>query len=185
MLARAEQLKVLLAHLQAHHLSLLAAVLQLLHQQEVQEFDQPHTNSINSPSLRSSTPAGLLLYQQQHHYQQQQQQHGSAPGLIDQQHSDAGSAALGQQQLSKQVPAQVLVMAGFDPPVASVSGGVRPEAAAEQQEQEEDEFFMPVGVESALGVEASTAACCMLVLGCGCCPTVCDAQHVCCWHRQA
>lgn len=47
MLGRAEQLKILLSHRQAHHISLLAAVLQLLHHAEVQEFDHP------APQLQS------------------------------------------------------------------------------------------------------------------------------------
>ncbi|KAF8063677.1 BXL3 [Scenedesmus sp. PABB004] len=41
LLGRAEQLKVVLAHAQAHHLSLLADLLQLLHRQEVAEFEAP------------------------------------------------------------------------------------------------------------------------------------------------
>jgi hypothetical protein len=51
MLVRAEQLKVLLAHWQAHHLSLLASVLQHLHQQEVREYDMPRPRS-SSPNKR-------------------------------------------------------------------------------------------------------------------------------------
>lgn len=57
MLARAEQLKVLLAHRRAHHVSLLASVLQLLHRQEVAQYDRPRSGS-------SSPRKGPLVLQQ-------------------------------------------------------------------------------------------------------------------------
>lgn len=56
MLARAEQLKVLLAHRQAHHISLLAALLQLMHQREVQQFDAPQVGCL-LVKTQSGSPA--------------------------------------------------------------------------------------------------------------------------------
>ena len=69
MLRRAEQLKVLLCHSRAHHLSLLAALLQLLHRQEVEQYDehpagqqQEHEEEVHSAQraaqASAAAPAG-------------------------------------------------------------------------------------------------------------------------------
>jgi hypothetical protein len=68
MLARAEHLKVLLAHRQAHHLSLLASILQVLHKQEVQQYDHPSSSRSCSPSS-----CGTHMLTQQGQQQQQQE----------------------------------------------------------------------------------------------------------------
>jgi hypothetical protein len=127
MLGRAEQLKVLLAHRQEHHTSLLAALLQLMHRQEVQEYDSPQQTqhslttgssdgqqcctlllscSSSTPGAKQPTPAGL---------NKQQGQGQAAPQL----------------GLEQARSAHVVVAAGL-------------EAIAEAVDQEDDEFYMPV-----------------------------------------
>lgn len=134
MLARAEQLKVLLAHRQAHHLSLLAAVLQHLHQQEVQQYDMPHSRS-SSPSKRPRTPAvsllqhdaGAVLTEPQQLHQQQEVVAGGLAAAVRQQ----------QQQQGQLVSAQAALHTDYH----SVCWD---EAAPDLEE--DDEFFMPVGL---------------------------------------
>lgn len=132
MLLRAEQLKVLLAHWQAHHLSLLASVLLHLHQQEVQEYDMPRPSS-SSPSRR---PAGLSASQGGHlpaaeRQQQQQQQPGAAAGRL----SMAGLQLL---QPEQQGVAQAQAAAALQTEFHSV-------CLEDEAELSDDEFFLPVG----------------------------------------
>jgi len=127
MLGRAEQLKVLLAHWQAHHLSLLASVLQLLHRQEVQQYDQPNSRSSSPlkhplPSTTGTAAAATSAAQKQDAKQGRLGQDGHP--LQQEQQDECGLTAAGpQQQLLAAYP-------GF--------GG------AEDEALHDDEFFMPV-----------------------------------------
>lgn len=125
MLARAEHLKVLLAHRQAHHLSLLASVLQYVHQQEVQEYDLPLSSSCSSPSKRPQTPAVSLV-------QHDPGQSISGPQQVQpQQEVVAGGLVSVLQQ--QQVPAQAALQTEFHS--AGGSNGL---------DANDDDFFLPV-----------------------------------------
>jgi hypothetical protein len=160
MLARAEQLKVLLAHRQAHHLSLLAAVLQHMHQQEVQQYDMPHSRS-SSPSKRPHTPAvslvqheaGSVLVRSQQVHQQQEVVAG-------------GLAAVVRQQLQQQQAQLVSAQAALQTEFHSVCWD---EASPDL---EEDEFFLPVGLWQCKGFNQ---ACCTFA------PGSCGRASCCCW----
>lgn len=147
MLARAEQLKVLLAHRQAHRLALLASTLQHLHAQEVQQFDRPRSSS---PSKRPQTPsvsvidheAGQLCGSAVAVQQQPLQQLVGAGSLV------AGCQLQGKQQV---MPAQPALQALQDSTYPTEEGSGDPD---------DDDFFLPVRV-SGLDCAASThpAAC--------------------------
>lgn len=134
MLARAEQLKVILAHRQAHHLSLLAAVLQHLHQQEVQQYDMPHSRSIN-PSKWPHIPAVSLV-------QIEGGQVLTGPEQVHQQQEVVvgGLAAAVRQQLQQ-----------YEAPLVSAQAALHTEFHSVCWDEalldlEEDEFFLPVGM---------------------------------------
>lgn len=123
MMARAEQLKILLAHRQAHHISLLAAVLQHLHRAEVQEFDRPPQQQLLQTagytakrlnSLSSQLNSGLSSTAAT-----------GSHGVL----KAVRTGSVGQQQQQQQ--ASIVVAAGF-------------EAAADVLKHIEDEFYMPV-----------------------------------------
>lgn len=132
MLLRAEQLKVLLAHWQAHHLSLLASVLLHIHQQEVQEYDTPRPNS-SSPSRRpgaaSSSQGGRM---QAAEPQQHQQQQVTAAGML----SMAGLQLVQQEQQHGlgQAAAAAALQTEFHSVCLEDEAGLS-----------DDEFFLPVG----------------------------------------
>jgi hypothetical protein len=133
MLGRAEQLKVLLAHRQAHHISLLAALLQLMHRQEVQEFDSPQQSRSSGAAAAGEQPYCTLLLAGGTSVCGAQQR---SPGSCMQQGQDQGRgiAAL---QLGQEAapPAQAAAAAGL-------------EAIEEACDQEDDEFYMPVSSSS-------------------------------------
>jgi hypothetical protein len=168
MLARAEQLKVVLAHKQAHHLALLASVLQHLHQQEVQAYDQPAraTSSSSSPNWRPHSGMSAV-------------QHGvgqSLGGAAQQQATQqqvvaAGLAAVMQQQQQ----AAAVLQTDFNSMCLNTSAGL-------DDDNSDDEFFMPVSVAPCVFDQLSTACCAlnMRVLSLSLQPTLaCIA-----WHRQ-
>jgi hypothetical protein len=142
MLARAEQLKVLLAHRQAHHLALLASTLQHLHLQEVQQFDRPRSSS---PSKRPQTPSVSVI-------QNEAGQLCGNAGVVQQQplqqlvgvgSLEAGCQLQGKQQV---MPAQQALQAQQDSTYLTGEGSGDPD---------DDEFFLPVRV-SGLDCTAST-----------------------------
>lgn len=128
MLGRAEQLKVLLAHWQAHHLSLLASVLQLLHRQEVQQYDQPHSSRSSSP-LKHPLPSATGI---------------AAAAMSAAQIRDAKQGWLGQDgqpQQEHQSGFAGLIAAGPQQQLLAAHPGF---GAAEDEAHQDDEFFMPV-----------------------------------------
>ncbi|WIA43034.1 hypothetical protein OEZ86_009567 [Tetradesmus obliquus] len=127
MLGRAEQLKVLLAHRQAHHISLLAALLQLMHRQEVQEYDSPQqARSVHTGSSEGQPCCMLLLS-------------GGSSIASAQQLAPAGSCK--QQLQGKAAAAQSGVEQA---PCAHGVAAAGLEAIAEAADQEDDEFYMPI-----------------------------------------
>uniref|UniRef100_A0A383V522 Uncharacterized protein n=1 Tax=Tetradesmus obliquus TaxID=3088 RepID=A0A383V522_TETOB len=127
MLGRAEQLKVLLAHRQAHHISLLAALLQLMHRQEVQEYDLPQQlRSVHTGSSEGQPCCMLLLS-------------GGSSTSCAQQLASAGSC---KQQSQGQAAA---ARSGVEQaPGAHGVAAAGLEAIAEAADQEDDEFYMPI-----------------------------------------
>lgn len=130
MLARAEQLKVVLAHGPAHHLALLASVLQHLYQQEVQEYDQPEcATTSSSPSRRPQSSVSALKHgagQLQGAWAQQQQ-------AAQQQVVAGGLAAVMQQQ-----QATASLQTEFHSTCLNTS------RLGLDDDDSNDEFFMPV-----------------------------------------
>lgn len=131
MLARAEQLKVLLAHRQAHHLALLASTLQHLHLQEVQQFDRPRSSS---PSKRPQTPSVSVIQNEAGQLcggalqQQPLQQLVGAGSLV---------AGFGLQGKPQDMPALPALQAQHD-------GTYLEEEGSGDPDDEDDEFFLPV-----------------------------------------
>lgn len=132
MLARAEQLKVVLAHKQAHHLALLASVLQHLHQQEVQAYDQPvGATSTSSPNRRPHS--GMSAVQ---HGVGQSLGGGAQQQAAQQQVVTAGGLAAVMQQQQQQQAAAIL-QNDFQSMCLNTT-------ACLDDDNSDDEFFMPV-----------------------------------------
>lgn len=128
MLARAEQLKVVLAHRQAHHLALLASVLQHLHQQEVQAYDQPErATTCSSPNRRPHSGVSAVKHGAGHLLGG-----GAAQQQVAQQRVVAGGlAAVIQQQQA------AVLQTDFHSVYLNTSAGL-------DDDNIDDEFFMPV-----------------------------------------
>lgn len=124
MLMRAEQLKVLLAHWQAHHLSLLASVLQHLHQQEVRNYDMPRPRS-SSPNKRPHAASSS--------------QGGNIPATGAQRQSAAGTCQLATGLQLLQHEQQQQTQAALQTEFHRVC--LEDEAC----DSDDDEFFLPVG----------------------------------------
>jgi hypothetical protein len=147
MLGRAEQLKVLLAHRQAHHISLLAALLQLMHRQEVQEYDSPQQTRSSSDTAAAAAgeqPYCTLLLSGGTSLSNTKDVALALAGSCKQQWQEQGQGIaaleLGQQAVSS---LQGVVAAAL-------------EAIEEAGDQEDDEFYMPVRSSSS----SSSIRCC-------------------------
>jgi hypothetical protein len=128
MLGRAEQLKVLLAHRQAHHLSLLAALLQLMHRQEVQEFDSPQpSRALDTGASDGQQCCALLLSS------------GSSTSGAKQLVTAGSCKQQGQGQPTLPLEAEQVAAAHV-----GVAAGLEVIAEGGDQDQEDDEFYMPV-----------------------------------------
>lgn len=172
MKTRAEQLKMLLAHRQAHHITLLASVLLLIHRHEIQQFDLPpppppqqqqqvlstsrlvthspsRLSSLGSPSRLSDNGQGLTAYKQAL----------ELPAAVGTKAAAAAAVPVDkEQQQQGQQQARIVVAAGLD------LGG--------EGLGEDDEFYMPVrGVTVYTHWERSMGhVCLLLVLN----------KHICC-----
>jgi hypothetical protein len=137
MLGRAEQLKVLLAHRQAHHISLLAALLQLMHRQEVQEYDCPQ-------QTRSSDTAAAGG--EQAHCTSLLSGSTSVCGAKEGVAVSFDSCKQHRQEQGQGITALQLGHPAVSP--AQVVAAAALEAIEDAGDQEDDEFYMPVSSSS-------------------------------------
>jgi hypothetical protein len=142
MLGRAEQLKVLLAHRQAHHISLLAALLQLMHRQEVQEFDSPQqTRSSDTAAAAAGEQAYCTLLLRGG---------ASVCGAKEVAPLAAGSCKQRRQEQGQGIEALELGQPAVSPAQVVVAAAL--EAIEEAGDQEDDEFYMPVSSSSSSSI---------------------------------
>lgn len=133
MLARAEQLKAILAHRQAHRLALLASVLQHLHQLEVQAYDQPvRATTSSSPNRRPHSGVSAVK-----HGAGQSLGGGAGQQQVAQQQVVAGGLAAIMQQQQAAQQATAVLQTDFHSICLNISTGL-------DDDNSDDEFFMPV-----------------------------------------
>jgi hypothetical protein len=140
MLQRAEQLKLMLCHRQAHYLTLIARGLLQLHQLELAEFEGPAAAAAAAAagaaaSCASALPPSSLPGASNHH---QSSQDVSSPSV----QGTTGTSSRARQGLKQQVEGQRAVPQQC--PQAEVQHEKKSSLSALDLADELDDFFLPV-----------------------------------------